>query len=163
MDLIFILGLFFICLVLMAIEIFLIPGTSIAGILAAICLLIANFFCFDSYGLVIGMCSLAGSLFVCGGMAYWMAHSKFFDRISLKTEIDSTAATQEQLSVHEGDEGIALTRLALVGNANINGKEVEVKSASGFLDAGTAVIVSRINDGQIIVKEALQPKEYLNV
>ena len=52
-----------------------------------------------------------------------------------------------------GDEGVAVTRLALIGNADIGGRLVEVKSADGFLDEGTPVIVVRVEDAQITVKK----------
>ena len=45
------------------------------------------------------------------------------------------------------------TRLALIGNADIGGRLVEVKSADGFLDEGTPVIVVRVEDAQITVKK----------
>ena len=44
-------------------------------------------------------------------------------------------------------------RLALIGNADIGGRLVEVKSADGFLDEGTPVIVVRVEDAQITVKK----------
>ena len=43
--------------------------------------------------------------------------------------------------------------LALIGNADIGGRLVEVKSADGFLDEGTPVIVVRVEDAQITVKK----------
>ena len=51
------------------------------------------------------------------------------------------------------DEGVAITRLALIGNADIGGRTVEVKSADGFLDEGTPVVVVRVEDAQITVKK----------
>ena len=66
---------------------------------------------------------------------------------------NSTAATPEQRSVKPGDEGVAVTRLALIGNAEIGGKTVEVKSASGFLDEGTPVVVVRVDEAQVTVKK----------
>ena len=58
-----------------------------------------------------------------------MLRSKTLEKYSLHKSIDSTAATQDQLSVQPGDEGVAVTRLALIGNADIGGRLVEVKSA----------------------------------
>ena len=86
-------------------------------------------------------------------VGYWMLRSKTLEKYSLHKSIDSTAATQDQLSVQPGDEGVAVTRLALIGNADIGGRLVEVKSADGFLDEGTPVIVVRVEDAQITVKK----------
>lgn len=154
MDLIFICTLFVLCVFFMALEIFIIPGTSLAGIAAAVCLIGANMLVFDSFGFSTGIIVLAASLVVCLLAGIWMLRSKALDRISLKRTIDSTAATEEQLSVKVGDRGTALTRLALIGNADFDGKIVQVQSADGFLDEQTPVVVCRVIDGQVWVKRA---------
>lgn len=152
MDIILISTLFVLCVFFMALEIFIIPGTSLAGIVSAVCLIGANVLVFDSYGLSTGIIVLAASLIVCLVAGIWMLRSKALDRISLKRTIDSTAATEEQLSVKVGDRGIALTRLALIGNADFDGKIVQVQSADGFLDEKTPVVITRVIDGQVWVK-----------
>jgi membrane-bound ClpP family serine protease len=73
------------------------------------------------------------------------------DKVSLHTTIDSTSATTAQLSVKVGDKGKALTRLALIGNAEINGAVVEVKSSGEFLDPGTPIVVVRVLEALITV------------
>lgn len=154
MDIILISTLFVLCVFFMALEIFIIPGTSLAGIVSAACLIGANVLVFDSYGLSAGIIVLATSLIVCLVAGIWMLRSKTLDRISLKRTIDSTAATEEQLSAKVGDRGIALTRLALIGNADFDGKIVQVQSADGFLDEKTPVVITRVIDGQVWVKRA---------
>lgn len=157
MDIILICTLFVLCVFFMALEIFIIPGTSLAGIVSAACLIGANVLVFDGYGLSAGIIVLASSLIICLLAGIWMLRSKALDRISLKRTIDSTAATEEQLSVKVGDRGIALTRLALIGNADFDGKIVQVQSADGFLDEKTPIVVTRVIDGQVWVKRAENP------
>ena len=152
MDIILISTLFVLCVFFMALEIFIIPGTSLAGIVSAACLIGANVLVFDSYGLSAGIIVLAASLIVCLVAGIWMLRAKALDRISLKRTIDSTAATEEQLSVKVGDRGIALTSQALIGNADFDGKIVQVQSADGFLDEKTPVVITRVIDGQVWVK-----------
>ena len=157
MDIILICTLFVLCVLFMALEIFIIPGTSLAGIVSAACLIGANVLVFDGYGLSAGIIVLASSLIICLLAGIWMLRSKALDRISLKRTIDSTAATEEQLSVKVGDRGIAQTRLALIGNADFDGKIVQVQSADGFLDEKTPIVVTRVIDGQVWVKRAENP------
>lgn len=153
MEILIILLLFVASAILLSVELFLLPGISLAGIAAGCSLIAANYLTFDYYGITVGLWCLAVSLIACGLLGYWMMHSKTLEKYSLHKTIDSTAATTAQLSVQIGDEGIAVTRLALIGNAEINGKLVEVKSADGFLDEGTPVIVVRIEEAQITVKK----------
>lgn len=152
MEILFICVLFVLCVFFMALEIFIIPGTSLGGIAAAGCLIGANFLVFDQFGLSIGIIVLAASLIVCLLLGIWMLRSKALDKISLKRTIDSTSATAEQLSVQIGDRGIALTRLALIGNADFDGKIVQVQSADGFIEEKTPVVICRVIEGQVWVK-----------
>ena len=145
--------LFALCAILLAIELFVFPGISIAGIAAACCLVGANYVAFSWFGLTTGLWACAASIVACGLLGYWLMHSKTLEKYSLHKSIDSTAASAEQLSVRPGDEGVATTRLALIGNADIGGRTVEVKSADGFLDEGTPVVVVRVEDAQITVKK----------
>ena len=152
MDLIYIALLLLLAAVLAAVEVFLIPGFGLTGLSAIACIVGANLLTFAHYGTMAGVIVMIGSLSAAAGMLYWMVSSKTFDRIGLKRELKSTAATAEQLSVKPGDEGRATTRLALVGNADFGGRQVEVRSADGFLDEGTPVVVTRVENAQVWVK-----------
>ena len=153
MEIITIIILFLACTLLLAAELFLLPGTGVAGIAAFCCMVGANYFAFVWFGPITGLSLSAASLVACILVGYWMLRSKTLEKYSLHKSIDSTAATRDQLSIRPGDEGVAITRLALIGNADIGGRTVEVKSADGFLDEGTPVIVVRVKDAQIIVKK----------
>ncbi len=153
MEIIAIIILFLFCSLLLAAEMFVLPGTGVAGIAAACCLVGANWLAFVWFGVTAGMWLSAASLVVCILVGCWMLRSKTLEKYSLHKSIDSTAATHEQLSVKPGDEGVAVTRLALVGNADFGGRLVEVKSADGFLDQGTPVVVSRVEDARVTVKK----------
>ena len=129
------------------------PGHQHSGHSGSCCLVGANYVAFSWFGLTTGLWACAASIVACGLLGYWLMHSKTLEKYSLHKSIDSTAASAEQLSVRPGDEGVAITRLALIGNADIGGRTVEVKSADGFLDEGTPVVVVRVEDAQITVKK----------
>lgn len=139
-------------LVLGLLEIFIFPGFGFAGIGAIVCAVVDVVLIYNAYGLPWAVAAVVVGLLVLGGMLYTVAHSKTFDRMALRTSIDSTNATAEQLSVKAGDEGTALTRLALIGNADINGRTVEVKSGGAFIEPGTPIIVTKVNEASILVK-----------
>lgn len=152
MEISYILILLLLSVVLAAYELFLIPGFGITGVAAGLCLLGANVLAFTFYSAWIGFLTLGFSVLLFAGVGYWLFTSRTIDRIGLKRRLESTAASEAQLSVQPGEEGRALTRLALVGNAEIGGRTVEVKSADGFLDEGTPVVVSRVENAQVWVK-----------
>jgi len=151
MDIAIIAVLLIAAIILFLVELFVIPGISIAGILAGGCYLYANYYAFTRLGMAGGFVTLGISAAACVGSLVWFMRSKTLDRISLKTDITGTVDRSAEQSVQVGDTGIALTRLALVGRADIAGRLVEVTSADGFLDEKTPVVVVRIADGTVFV------------
>lgn len=140
-------------LLLGLLEVFIIPGFGMAGIGSIICALVDAVLIYNDYGLGWAIAAIVLALAVLGLMLYIVAHSRTFDRMSLHTSIDSTNATPDQLSVQVGDTGRALTRLALVGNAEIGGKQVEVKSSGEFINPGTPIRVTQVSEANITVEK----------
>lgn len=140
-------------LILFAVEAFVTPGFGLSGIAATICVVGAEIMLYREYG---GIAALIGAaiFIVCAVLfLWWVSRSKSLERVSLNATVEGTAATTAQLSVQAGDEGVALTRLALIGNAEIEGKMVEVKSTGDFIDEGTPIVVTSVNEALILVKK----------
>lgn len=156
MEILIIIALILAGLLLFIVEVFLIPGISIAGIASAICLLYANYYAFDALGLTAGFITLAASVIGCIAITAWFMHSKTVDKLSLKKTLDYKIDNLKGLDINVGDEGIAITRLALIGNADINGHIIEVRSADGLIDEKTPVYVVRIVEGSVIVRKLKQ-------
>ena len=138
-------------LVLFLIEIFLIPGITISGIASACCLIYANFYAFAELGSVGGFCTLILTGLGVAAVVIWFFRSKTVDRLSLKETLSYRPDPLQGLSLKVGDKGIARTRLALIGTAEFNGQLIEVKSADGFLDEKTPLVVERIEEGIVTV------------
>ena len=134
------------------IEVFLIPGISIAGIASGLCFLAAIFYAFTvsaTAGLITLGISALGIIFC----IYWLMKSKTVDKYSLKKTLDFKDDKVKKYDIKIGDKGVAITRLALIGNADINGNIVEVRSAEGFVDENTLIYVERISGDTIMVRK----------
>ncbi|MBE6282225.1 MAG: nodulation efficiency protein D (NfeD) [Bacteroides sp.] len=153
MDILIIAGLIIAGFLLFIIEVFLIPGISIAGIVSACCLLYANYFAFSTLGTIPGLITLAVSAIGVIGITIWFMRSKTVDKLSLKKSIDYRPEPLQGLNLKTGDKGIALTRLALIGNAEFNGKIIEVRSSDGFIDEKCVIEIDRILDGVVMVRK----------
>lgn len=151
MDILIIIALLIAGIILLLLEVFLFPGISLAGIGAAACLIYANFRAFNELGTWPGIITLAASIVSSVLVFIWFMRSKSLDRLALKKDIDSTVKQPEVCTIRPGDTGIALTRLAQIGNAQFGEHIVEVKTMGDFIDAKTPIIVERITDGIIIV------------
>ena len=139
-------------LLLFIVEVFLIPGISIAGIASAICLLYANYYAFANLGMA-GFITLIASVLSCIAIIVWFMHSKTMDKLSLKKTLDYKIDPLKGTHIRIGDKGIAITRLALIGNANFNGHIIEVRSADGLIDENTPIYVERMVEGTVIVRK----------
>ena len=113
MEALIIIALILAGLLLFIVEVFLIPGISIAGIASVICILYANYYAFSALGPEAGFLTLAVSAVGC----------------------------------------ITVTRLALIGNAEISGHIIEVRSADGLIDEKTPIYVERIVENTVIVRK----------
>lgn len=74
------------------------------------------------------------------------------DKLSLKKTLDYKIDPLKGIRIRIGDKGTTITRLALIGNANINGNIIEVRSADGLIDENTPVYVERVVGGTVIVR-----------
>ena len=88
MDIVIIASLIIGGLILFIIEVFLLPGVSIAGIASAACLLYANYYAFDTLGTIPGCITLTISAIGVIGITIWFMRSKTVDKLSLKKTID---------------------------------------------------------------------------
>ena len=138
--------------VLLLIELFLIPGTSLAAFLSGACMIYAIYHAFTYMGSVAGFITLLVSAIAGIFAIWWFMRSKTLDKVALKKDIEGKVDRDAEHRVKVGDQGVAVTRLALFGQAEINGDLVEVKSCDGFLNPKTPIKVVRINDGNILVE-----------
>ena len=154
MDILIICLLLLATVVLLLIELFIVPGISIAGILAGGCAIFVNYYAFTYLGIVAGIITLIITIIVCVGSIIFFMRSKTLDRISLKQNITSQIDRIAEMRIKIGDIGITTTRLALIGYAKINDEIVEVKSTGELLNEHTCIRVVRIVDGTIMVEKA---------
>ena len=153
MGILFIVALVVSALLLLLVELFVIPGSSLAAFLSAVCLVWAVAYAFVNISAMAGIITLVIALILGFFVLSVFMRSKTLDKVALKEDVAATVDRSAAEQVQVGDKGHAITRLALIGNANINGHVVEVRSADGFLNEKTPVEVIRITDNEIVVKE----------
>ena len=138
--------------VLLLLEFFVIPGVTVAGIGGIIMMIGGIYLSYHHFGSAIGHLTVLGSI-VFSLLSLWIAlKSGTWNRIMLKTEIDSKVEKLEGNIVELGDEGICLSRLAPMGQVRINNQVVEAKSTGAYIDEKTPVEVIKIVDKVIVVK-----------
>ncbi len=136
---------------LLILEIFFLPGTTIAGIAGGLFILASVWVAFASFESHIGWYTIAGIAIVLTLSIVMFIKLGVMDRVSLKAEIDSKVEAKNEM-VKVGDTGVATSRLAPIGNAEINGFIVEVKSITGFVDVGTRIEIISADRQEVLVR-----------
>ena len=133
-------------------EIFLLPGITIAGIAGALFAIGGITYAY-TIGMATGNITLGMSIVVFGGVFLWLMRSNSFQRVSLKTNIESTVESPRDMDLKVGDEGVALSRLAPIGKARFGHITIEAKSTNDFIDENTPVVIVRIEGYHVIVEK----------
>ncbi len=139
--------------VLMVVEVVFIPGFGFTGIAGALSMVGSVLYAFFEVSNLAGWITLVVAGMVCITLFMWALYGKTLDKVALTKNIDSKVEVVDMSKFAVGDRGIAKTRLALVGEAVINGETVEVKSEMGFINEGEPVEILRIVGGSIFVKK----------
>jgi len=152
------LGLILLGIILMLIEMLLVFGVGVAGILSFVSFGAACWYTFAYISPAAGWWVTSTVLLLLVVMMVVILRGRTWKKFELKTEIDSKV-NQESSLVKVGDKGIAHTRLAPMGTGKFSEVTLEVKSASNtLLDSGTAIEVVEITDNQVLVKPVISDK-----
>jgi membrane-bound ClpP family serine protease len=151
MDIIIIVTFLLLGILLLLVEVFLIPGTTIAGVGGTIFFIGAIIYAFNISS-IYGIYSMILSFLILGIAIYYFVKSKTLDKLSLHAEIDGKIDPLKDSKVKIGDKGISVSRLAPVGKVRIHNTVLDAKSVNEYIDAGVEIEVIQINRTNIDVK-----------
>lgn len=140
-----------IALLLIFLEIFVLPGINVAGILGLLLMIAGIYLGYKQIGAPTAHYILATTLILGTLIMFFGLRSSTWRKVALDTAIESKVAGDVSENVKVGDRGTALTRLGPIGTVLINGKTFEAKSAN-IIDAKTEIEVTEIDGNEIIVK-----------
>ncbi len=152
MDILIIGTLLVVGIFLIILEIFFLPGITIAGVASVLFLAGAVYYAFIELGSTEGIVVLTVSAISVIAAIVWFMRSKTLTRISLHTEIDSVAPTLVDTHIKAGDTGITLSRLNPMGQILIGNEKIEAKSLDGFIDENQPIVVEKVENTNVIVR-----------
>ena len=164
---------FIVGLILIALEIFVVPGfgiTGISGITLAFCGLVLSLvknvnFSFDevnSHDLLTALGTVSFGSIAGIGLAIYLSQKMFtaetgrFAHLSLKEVMslkDGYLGVDTEILQLKGKNGIAVTTLRPSGKINIEGKNYDAMAIAGMIDKGTRIVVIRVETNQLYVEE----------
>ena len=153
--------LFMLGIALIALEIFVIPGFGIAGILGIIMMLGSVFFVFDgAYNLRTAVLWLSISVILTSALvivaAFFLPETRLFQRFALSTVMDTDmgyhSSSSEDFQAYLGQSGTALTPLRPSGTARIADKRVDVVTVGDFIPQNSNVRVVEVEGSKVFVE-----------
>lgn len=152
MDLTLIGGIILLGLLIIMVEIFFLPGTTLFGVVGGIVLVIGIYLGFSEHGvktgsIIFGITTAASILLLYAGFKTYSS-----GKMALKEVIDGKASEDESKLVKTGDEGLTTSYLRPNGRATINGQKVEVYSQGEYIETNKPVIVVKIAENKIFVQ-----------
>jgi len=139
-------------LLFLVLEILVIPGTTVVGVFGLVLMGFGIWETYNMYGAGTGHLVVAGSLLLTIIALTLSLRSKTWKYAMLSTEINSKTNVIDGNKIKAGDEGKAISRLVPMGKALINNEYYEVRSSGQFIDQGTEIVVSKIENNKIFVK-----------
>lgn len=152
LDILIIVFLIFVAILLLLLEIFLLPGITIASVGGCIFAIGGVIYAY-SVDQSVGHITLVSSIIAFGATFFWLLRTKSLNRVALNTDVDSKLVSSRELGIEPGDEGVTLSRLAPIGKALIKGITVEAKSTGEFIDEEIPVIVIRVDGYNVLVEQ----------
>lgn len=139
-------------LALIIIEIVFVPGTTIVGVIGIIFAGAGVLITFNQHGREVGWYMLLGSSAVTAVALYLGFRSNAWSRFANNSVISSKVNEGLIATLQLGDEGVALSTLKPIGNAQFKNGQFEVKTLGDYVDVGTKVKIVHLDGNQIIVK-----------
>lgn len=148
----FIVILILVGILMLLLEVLVIPGSGVAGIIGFVLMVAGIWLAYSREGTTEGHITLAVTLGVNLIGLVIALRTKTWKKAMLSTSIDSKVRTIDDQNLLVGDKGITISRCAPMGKANFKDEFYEVSALSEFIDEDVVVKIVRISGNKIFVK-----------
>lgn len=142
--------------ILLAIELFIIPGFGFVGISGLFCLVLASYISYSKLSPQIGISVSIISIIAIVIMVKTLPKTKLWKKLRLEETTAKSAgysATRAELKDLLGKEGVTITPLHPVGTAIIDSKRVDVVTeTAGMIEKDKVVVVVKVEGNRVVVK-----------
>ncbi len=158
MEIVVVLILLLVAVGLLLVEMFLIPGISIAGIGGLLFLGGAVYYAYAFISPEAGHLTLVAAFVMMTVAIVIFVRSKALEKMSLKTEIDGKNDPLQGIELKVGDKGTTISRLAPMGKIRVNGHIVEAKAMDDFIDQEENVVIIKVQSTNVLVERSPENK-----
>ncbi len=137
-------------LILLILELLVVPGTTVVGIVGFILISVGVWQSFN-YGVMMGSIITVITLFISVAAVFLSLRSNTWNKAMLHTSIKSKVNTESH-DLNIGDIGQTVSRVNPMGKAVFNNKFFEVSSFGALIDENKDVQVKEIDSNKIMVE-----------
>jgi membrane-bound ClpP family serine protease len=139
-------------LVLLAIEVLVIPGVGLVGVLGGAAVLGAVALAWATLGIGYGLLALGAGVFATGLLFWAVPRTRVGRKMVLLETQQSGRGPDARLAALAGKEGRALTPLRPAGTVEIDDRAVDVVTDGLYVEAGTRVRVASVEGNRVVVE-----------
>lgn len=143
-------------ILLLLIEFAVIPGVTIAGIGGMALFAYSVYLAFSRFGTLAGIITLLFIIIAVPILFIRFFRGKIGKNMKLESTIKGHVNQVDEKKIAAGDQGVAITRLAPIGKAEVKNETYEAKSTGEFIDEGTPIEIIKVLPNQIIVKPIIK-------
>ncbi len=140
-------------ILMLLLEILVIPGSGVAGIIGFALMVAGIWLAYSRQGVQSGNITLGVTLGVNLIVLLLVLRSKTWDKFMLHTKIDSKVRTINPDQLKVGDKGKTISRCPPMGKAVFNDKFYEVSAYSEFIDQQEDIEIVKISGNKVFVKQ----------
>ncbi len=139
-------------LILILLEIFVIPGTSVFGIAGGVLIVFSVWQAYSIYGSSRGHIIVIATIAIIAATFVIAFKTNTWKRMMLHTNVTGRVNEIEIDKLHVGDTGKAISRISPAGTALFNNELYEVHTTGDFIDQESELLITKIEDNKIFVK-----------
>lgn len=151
-DVIIVVAILILGFLLIAAEIFVIPGFGVAGVAGALVLIVGVVVAFINLGPAWGVGSLLIALAITAGGLWLFPRTRAGKRMVLSASQKGQTSADASSARYLGAEGTAVTPLRPSGTVAIGDEHIDVVTDGVYVEAGRRVAVVQIEGSRIVVE-----------
>lgn len=140
-------------ILMLLIEILVIPGAGVAGIIGFGLMVAGIWIAYTAEGIREGNITLGITLAINVVGLVLALRTKTWNKAMLHTEIDGKTRTIDLELIKVGDKGKTISRCAPMGKAIFNNLFYEVSAYSDFIDQEKEIEITKISGNKIFIKQ----------
>jgi membrane-bound serine protease (ClpP class) len=137
---------------LLAVEIFVIPGFGLVGVLGIVCLLAGCYYASHFFGGAYGALAVLLVLASTTAVLLWIPKSRFGKDVIHSSTLETARSAEPRVAA--GQAGVAESDLRPAGIARFGELRESVVTEGEYIGAGTQIVVSEVRGSRIVVEPA---------